>query len=173
MVYQFQLKRNLKSLLIPLIAVGLVLASVAIIIFYHPLLGVLALLVSGFISYHLVKFFRNTLRSHIRTSDEGLVCATAMGSDSEVAWDEITHAGWYTADTGYRELFVYAEDKDQLLTIPPQYDGMEELSEEIESHGLSMLSLTGEEIDGLADALRQELVPEGEIIDDEEEADQD
>ncbi|MFW6312600.1 MAG: hypothetical protein ACOC2N_01795 [Spirochaetota bacterium] len=173
MLYQFQLKRNLKSLLIPLIALGLIAASIAIIVLYHPLLGVFALLLAGFISYHLLKFFRNTLKSHIRTSEDGMVCATAMGSDSEVSWDEVTHSGWYTTDSGYRELFVYAEGKDQLLTIPPQYEGMEELSEEIRSHGLTMLSLYGEEIDGLAEALRRELVPEGEIIDDEEEAGQD
>ena len=176
MLYQFQLKRNPKSLLIPAIGVALVLGSVAIIVFHHALLGVLALVVSGYISYHLVKFFRNTLNSHIQTSDDGIVCATAMGSNSEMGWEDLTHAGWYTADNGYRELFVYAEDKDQLLTIPPQYDRMDELAAEIAEHAPTMLSLSGEEIDGLADALRGHLVPEGEIIEEdetEEEADQD
>jgi hypothetical protein len=173
MVYKFQLRRNPKSLLVPAIALGLVLGSVAIIVFYHALLGVAALLLCGYLSYHFLKYFRNTLNSHIHTSEDGLVCTTAMGSTSEVSWEDVTHAGWYTVDTGYRELFIYAEGKDQLLTIPPQYEGMDALAEEVGEHVDALLPLSGEEIDGLADALRQHLVPEGEIIDDEDPAIQD
>lgn len=170
MVYRFQLRRNLKSLVVPGIALVLVAASIAIMAFYHVFLGILALAVTGFISYHLVKFFVNTLKSHVRTSDDGMICATAMGSEMSVSWDDLTHAGWYTTDSGYRELFVYAEGEDQLLTIPPQYEEMSTLEEEIlDRSGLEPLSLTGEEIDGLTDALRAHIVPESEIIDDEAE----
>ena len=168
MVYRFQLKQNLKSLLLPGIAAVLLAASVAIIAFYHVILGIVALAVTGFISYHLVKFFINTLKSHVRTSDDGMVCATALGRETTVDWDSLTHAGWYTTDSGYRELFVYAEGEDQLLTIPPQYENMGALEEEVlDRSGLEPLSLTGEEVDGLTDALRAHIVPESEIIDDE------
>ena len=170
MVYRFQLRRNPRSLLVPAIAVLLPAASVAIIVLYHPLLGVLALLVSAYIGYFLVKYFLNTIRSQIRTTGEGLHCTTAMGSDSEMSWEDLSHAGWYAADSGYREFFVYAEAGDKLLSIPPHYENMDALCEEIQAHGLTLLSLSGEETDGLADALRELLVPEGEIIDDEEEA---
>ncbi len=170
MVYPFQLKRNLKSLLVPALAIALVLGSIAIMVFHHTLLGIGALLVTGYISYFLLKFFANTLKSHIRTSDEGLVCATATGTDSRISWDELTHAGWYTADSGYRELFVYAEKEDRLLTIPPQYGDIEVLEREIaERSGVRLLSLSGEETDGLADALRAHIVPESELIDEESE----
>lgn len=172
MVYRFQLKRNLKSLVLPGIAVVLIAASVAIMAFYHVVLGIVAVAVTAFISYHLVKFFANTLKSHVRTSDDGMVCATAMGSETSISWDDLTHAGWYTTDGGYRELFVYAEGEDQLLTIPPQYENMGTLEEEIlDRSGLEPLALSGEEVDGLTDALRAHIVPESEIIDDEAEED--
>ncbi|MFW5776633.1 MAG: hypothetical protein ACOCZB_05020 [Spirochaetota bacterium] len=168
MVYRFQLKQNLKSLLLPGIALVLLAASVAIMAFYHVVLGIVALAVTAFISYHIVRFFINTLKSHVRTSDDGMVCATALGSETTVSWDALTHAGWYTTDSGYRELYVYAEGDDQLLTIPPQYENMETLEEEIlDRSGLEPLSLAGEEVDGLTDALRAHIVPESEIIDDE------
>jgi hypothetical protein len=170
MVYRFQLKQNPRSLLVPAIAVLLVAAGVAVIVFYHPLLGVLALGVAGFVSFYLIKFFVNTLKSHVRTSEEGMVCATAMGSETTIAWEDLTHTGWYTTDNGYRELFVYAEGEDRLLTIPSQYEDMEGLDAEIrERSGLTQLSLSGEEVDGLTDALRAHIVPESEIIDDEDE----
>jgi hypothetical protein len=170
MVYPFELRRNLRSLLVPALAIGLVIGSIAIIVFHHALLGIGALIVTGYISYFLVKFFASTLRSHIRTSDEGLVCATATGSDSHISWDELTHAGWYTADSGYRELFVYAEGDDRLLTIPPQYGDIEALEQEIARRsGVRLLSLSGEDTDGLADALRAHIVPESELIDEESE----
>ena len=170
MVYPFQLRRNLKSLLVPALAIALLLGSIAIIAFHHALLGVGALVVTGYISYFLFKFFANTLKSHIRTTDEGLVCATATGSDSRISWDELTHAGWYTADSGYQELFVYAEKDDRLLTIPPQYGDIEVLEREIaERSGVRLLSLSGEDTDGLADALRAHIVPESELIADEDE----
>jgi hypothetical protein len=134
------------------------------------LLGIVALAVSAYISYHLIKFFVNTVRSHVRTSDDGLVCATAMGGETSMTWNELTHAGWYTSDSGYRELFVYAEQEDKLLTIPPQYERMDQLEQEIGRRtGLPMLSLAGEQVDGVADALRSHIVPEGEVIDDEAE----
>lgn len=171
MVYRFQLRQNPRSLLVPAIAVVLVGAAMAAIIFYHVVLGLIALAVAGFVSYHLVRFFLNTLRSHVRTSDCAMVCTTAMGSETEIPWNDLTHTGWYTTDGGYRELFVYAEGEDRLLTIPLQYENMEALEAEIlDRSGLKPLSLSGEEVDGLADALRAHIVPESEIIDDEAEA---
>lgn len=170
MVYRFQLSQNLKSLLLPGIAIVFIAASVAIMAFYHVVLGIVALAVTGFISYYLIRFFVNTLKSHVRTSDDAMVCATAMGSETSISWGDLTHAGWYTTDSGYRELFVYAEGDDQLLTIPPQYENMSALEQEIlDRSGLEPLSLTGEEVDGLTDALRAHIVPESEIIDDEAE----
>ncbi len=170
MVYEFQLRRNVKSLLIPLLALALTLGSIAIIAFYHALLGIVVLVIAGYFSFFLLKYFVNTLKSHIRTTDDGLVCATATGTESSLGWNELTHAGWYTTDHGYRELFVYAETDDRLLTIPPQYSGMENLEKEIASRsGISMLSLAGEDIDGLADALRAHIVPESELIDEDSE----
>ncbi|MFP4113740.1 MAG: hypothetical protein ACOC2Y_06080 [Spirochaetota bacterium] len=171
MVHQFELKRSPKSLLLPTIAVLLVLAAFAVMVFFDPLLGLLALAVAGYISYHVVKFFTNTIKSHVRTSEEGMVCATTMGTESKIAWDEITHAGWYTSDSGYRELYVYAEQDDRLLTIPPHYESMDELAREIlDRTGLPPLSLSGDDVDGLADALRPHVVAEGEIVDEDSDA---
>jgi hypothetical protein len=171
MVYRFQLGRSPKSLLIPAVAAAIMIAAVSVIVFYQPLPGIIALAVAGYLSYHLVKYFVYTLKSHVRTNDDGMVCMTATGSESRLEWDDLTHAGWYTAHTGYRELFVYAEEKDQLLTIPVQYDRMEDLEREIVEHsGVELLTFSGEDVDGLAEVLRHHIAPEGEIIDEEQES---
>ena len=168
MVYRYQMSRNPKALLLPLIALAITGGSIAIIVFYEPIVGIIALAVSAYISYHIVKFFVNTVKSHVRTSDEGIVCATTTGSESRLTWDELTHAGWYTTDSGFRELFIYAEGVDRLLTIPPYFDDVEDLEREIaEQSGLSLLTLSGDDVDGLTDALRDIVAPEGEIIEDD------
>ena len=169
MVYRFQLSRNLKSLVVPGIAAVLTLAAVSVIVFFHVLVGILALAVTTYISYHMIKFFVNTLRSEVRTSHDGMVCRTAMGSESRIGWEELTHAGWYSTDSGYRELFVYAEEEDQLLTIPMQYERMHDLEREIVDHsGVELLSFTGEDVDGLTQELRNHVAPEHEVIDEDE-----
>lgn len=171
MVYRFELRKNPKSLLLPAISVVLVAASIAIIVFYQPVVGIIALAVSGYLGFHLFKFFRNTLASRVETTDESLTCTTALGSSTTILWADLTHAGWYTTDGGYREFFVYAEGEDTLLTIPPQYERMEDLADEVEARSdVDLLSLSGDDVDGLTDALRQELGTEGDVIDDEPEA---
>lgn len=155
MVYRFELRRNPRSLLLPLIAVALVAGSVALAVLHHVVIGLLALLVAGFIAYHLFRFFSLTLKSEVVTSEDGLICKTGMGAASELDWNRVTHAGWYETDRGYRALFIYAEDEDRLLTVPPQYERLEDLAAEIEERTGDLMELTGTDPDAVADALRE------------------
>ncbi len=161
MVYHFELRRSPRSLLLPVIAVALVGGSLAVTILVQPLVGVVALAVSGYIGYHLMKFFIHTIHSHVRTSDEGMVCITSTGNEVRMKWHELTHAGWFYQGDAPGQLFVYAEEDDNLVTLPNQYERLAELADEI-AERIDLMELRGPSDLEIGDALRQELFPEME-----------
>jgi hypothetical protein len=170
MTYRFRLSSNPRAVLLPLISVAIVAGAVALIIFANVLLGIITLIVGGFIGYHVMKLFVNTLRSAVETSEDDIACAMPMGREIRIQWQHVTHAGSYTDAKGERDLFVYSESEDRLLTIPPQYEDTDNLEQEIlEKSGIELLRLSGEDPEDLADALREIVAPEDEIIDDESE----
>ena len=159
MVYRFQLSRSPRAVLLPVIALILVAGSVALIIFVQPIVGVVALAVSGYISYHLIKFFVSTVTSQIRVFDDQIVFKTSMGAETRFDWDAITVAGWYVSEDGERQLFVYADEDDQLISLPQTYERMEELAAEI-GERIKLVELHGEFREDLSDALKELLYPE-------------
>ena len=168
MLYRFQLSTTPKSLLLPLMVVVAIGGSVALAIWANVALGIVALVISGFLGYHVLRLFVNTLKSNVQTTDDELICATPMGKETRIEWSRVSHAGSFTSYEGDRDLFVYAEQDDRLLAIPTQYENIEGLEEDIQEHiDVEPLNLTGDESEDLADVLRDMLAPEEEIIDDE------
>lgn len=159
MVYRFELKRSPRSLLLPVIAVALVGGSLAVAILVQPLIGVIALAVSGYVSYHLIKFFIHTIHSHVRTSDEGMVCVTSTGSEVRMKWHELTHAGWFHQGDAPGQLFVYAEGNDELVTLPNQYESLSDLADEVREHAELMELHAAADVE-IGDALRDTLFPD-------------
>lgn len=156
--------------MLPVLALVLIAGSVALIILVQPLLGVIALAVTGYISYHLTKFFLNTVRSEVRVFDDQIVFKTSMGAETRFPWEIITIAGWYTADDGNRILYAYAADDDQLISLPPTYERMDELAAEMAAH-VELVELFGESGEDLSEVLKQRLYPDEEDALDSEETD--
>ena len=156
MVYRFNIRKNPRVILLGVIPAVLLIGSVALLILVQPLLGLGALAVSAYVSYHLVKFLRNNVKSEIRTYDDELVCDTSMGEKTQIEWKSITHAGRYFVGDELALLFVYNETDDKLLTIPFQYSQMDELEREIRDQVNDMMELRGER-DGLVGCLKEYL----------------
>lgn len=169
MVFRYRLSSNLKPLLLPLAVIAVTGGSVAIAVFYNIAVGIIAILVTGYLGFHVMKFFVNTVRSQVELLGDELICLTSMGKEMRMAWESITHAGTFTDARGGQDLFVYAEQDDRLLTIPSHFERIDELAAEIEARSrVEFYALQGDEQDDLSDALREIVAPEDEIIDDEE-----
>ena len=157
MVHKFDAKGAPKIYLVPVVAVLIVGGSVTLLVLGQILIGVVALAVTGWICYHLIRFTMYHLRSHVRTEEDELVCITSMGGETRMEWADLTHAGTYTAERGGIYLFVYNESADELLTIPPNYSGWESLQAEVRSHAGRFLSLLGPTATGIAESLKPHL----------------
>ena len=156
MIYRFQLRQNPRVILLPVIPAVLVGGSIALLVLVHPLLGLVALGISGYIAYQLLKFLRLHIKSEISTYDDELVCVTSLGEKSRIDWESVSHAGFYLVDEKPELLFVYSDSEDQLLTIPFHYTQMKGLENEISEHVTEMLELSGVQ-DGLVDVLKQHM----------------
>jgi hypothetical protein len=129
-VYRASLRAN-PRIFIPILAVPLLpAAGVLAIIYVRGLIGIVAAVAGLYFSYHLFKYLRSHLRSYIQTDDEGLRCRTTVDEEIAMAWSDITHGGLAVAKGKQATLFLYAEGDDKLLTIPPEYQGWEQLVEE-------------------------------------------
>lgn len=159
MIYRFQFRQSPQLILLPVIATLLIVGSLTLLVLLNVLLGAAALGISGWIAYHLIKFFRFHLRSEIRTSDDLLVCETSIGETTSMEWSSITHAGRYTVDGKLEFLFVYDESEDQLVSIPCHYAQITEFEDELRQNVGVTLELSGPR-GGLVDVLKEHIGPE-------------
>lgn len=165
MLHRFSIARSPRTLLLPLLVVVLVGGSIAFLVFVEPIVGVIALAIAALVSYYLVKYFVNTIRSSVLTTDDGMVCRTSMGGETSLTWSELSHAGWFVLPNGRRDLFVYAESSDKLLSMPDHYEAIDEIAATVSQH-VDLITIDADDGDELADRLRELLYPEDEIQDD-------
>ncbi len=161
MTYRFQLRRSPRSVLLPLAAVLLIAGSIALVIFVEPIIGVIALGISAYVSYHIIKFFVFAVNSQIKVHDDGIVCKTSLGSQVRFTWETITIAGWYYCEDGSRLFYVYAEEDDELISLPETYERMDELGKEVAEH-VELVELKGFAAEDLTTVLKERLFPDEE-----------
>jgi hypothetical protein len=157
MVYRYALSKNPRMIAIPIMAVVLIVASLLILLLVHQLVGLIALLLSGFLAYLFVKAFLTSISSVVRISDEGLHATTLMGASYSVTWDEVTLAGVYSSPGAAEELFVYAEGEDNLFRIADTYTDRAGMLAELQSHCSKWLELSGDDPQGLVEQIRSRL----------------
>ena len=109
----------------------------------------------GFITVYLAKIMRNQLQSRIIIHDEGVTGYTPMGEKISLSWNDISHKGCWEQQ-GQEHIYLYAQEQDQLLTIPPQYEDYEGLRTSIEAHHPLELVSLGEN-QTITDYLRKQL----------------
>ena len=157
MVHQFEPKEAPRVFALPTIAAIVIGGSVAVLILGQVLVGIIALAISGWLSYYLVRYTVYQFKSQIRTSDDELVCMTSMGFQTGIPWSEVTHAGSYATERSGVYLFVYSEGDDELLSIPPYYTDREQLQSRIRDEVDEFLELSGKGPDDLGEALKPHL----------------
>lgn len=131
MQYRITVRSNPKVLLIGLVILGLPGIGVAAFFLWTPVAGVILTLIGGFFSYNFFKLVRSILSSRIETHDDAVVFDFGKGHRDEFRWDQITHAGLWSDGEKQRSIFVYDEEEDRLVTVPSEYQGFDDLVEEI------------------------------------------
>jgi hypothetical protein len=162
MIHKFEARKAPRVFLLPAIPVVIVTGSILILILWQPLLGAIALAMSAWVSFHLVRYTTYQFKSHVRVSDDELVCVTSMGVESVMQWTAITHAGSFATDRAGVYLFVYDEKADELLSIPPFYTDRDQLEARIRENVGSFLELSGSRPDDLGKVLKPLLSSEAE-----------
>jgi hypothetical protein len=113
--------------------ISIVAASVLLIIFASPILGIIALLVSLYFDYNIFSFIRLQKKSYVEADEDGISCLTPSSESVYLEWKDITYAGTYSQGKS-SGLYLYAEEKDQLLIIPDEYSSLEVLEKTVASN---------------------------------------
>lgn len=157
MVHKFDPRGAPRVFGLPVAAVLVVAGPVVLLALGQIVIGIVALAISAWLSYHLFRFTTYQLKSHVRSSDVDLVCLTSLGVETGMPWSTVTHAGSYSTRRSGVYLFVYNESEDELLSIPPYYTDREQLESRVRDHVDNFLMLSGASPDDLAEALRPHL----------------
>ena len=158
MIHRFDPRGAPRVFVLPAVAVIVIGGSIVLLALGQTVIGIIALAISTWISYHLVRFTVYQFRSQVRTSDDELVCITSMGVQTGMPWAAVSHAGSYETERSGNYLFVYNESEDELLSIPPYYTDREQLEVRIRDHVDQFLVLSGTGPDDLGEALKPHLV---------------
>ncbi|MCK4514856.1 MAG: hypothetical protein KAU31_06335 [Spirochaetaceae bacterium] len=157
MIHRFDPKGAPRVFVLPAVAVIVVGGSIVLLALGQVLIGVIALAISAWISYHLVRFTVYQFKSQVQTSDDELLCITSMGVETGMPWSAVSHAGSYVTERSGVYLFVYNESDDELLSIPPYYTDQEQLDSRIRDNVHQFLELSGASPDDLGEALKPHL----------------
>lgn len=154
MVYAFDLRAAPRIVLLPVVASLLIGGAIVLLVLVHVAIGLIALAIAGWLTYHLLRFTITHVKSQVRTSDEGIVSLSSFGVETRIPWSNVTHAGTFDTRKSDRYLFVYNESTDELVTVPSYYTEITELENELKTNARQFLQLTGNGPDDLAGVLR-------------------
>lgn len=133
MRYSFRRRGNRRLYLLYLM-LGLLLGATLLPPLLFP--GLLSLgiaLVAGYLFYQIFRFLQRHLKSYVLTHDDGVTFLFPSGELARLAWEELTHAGIIRAPDGTQHIFIYAEERDQLATVPKEYDNLDELARDLKA----------------------------------------
>jgi hypothetical protein len=156
-VYRMTIRANPRLLFIPL--VSLVLVGIAVACFaVSAILGVVALLVAGYIGYALLRFVSKQLRCTVEVLDEGISLDLYGEEKIHMGWEEMSHMGVAADRKRRRVLFFYREDIDKLLIVPDEVEGFDDLLVDARSRSRTrggMIELSLREGETVKDELRR------------------
>jgi hypothetical protein len=162
MTHTITIASNPRIVLVFLIAVVIPVGGVLLTILFHIFLGIIVTVVGGFIAWHLMKFGISSLKSWVRTDDEGITIKISNEDPKGLTWEEITHAGLVSQVKTRNQMFIYAEETDKLFTIPDEYSDFDKLIE-FTSERTPFENVSLEQTDTITSYLREVVgVPEAQ-----------
>ena len=144
--------RSNPRLLVPaLMPAALVAGALALALVVHPLLGLVALIVSALFGYHLLRFTISQLRSYLAAGAEGVTVCELGESTDLYPWSEVTRFGVNTSADG-DQLYVQIAAANRLISVSREFANFDQLLEEMQQHAAAT-NLVLEPGEELADRL--------------------
>ena len=150
------LRSNPRALIPVAVLAALVAGAVLVTVLVQVIVGLAALLLTGYLAYRIVRFLVKHLRSFVSADDHGVTICEFGEETHRHPWDEVTFAGRARAADGMELLYVYVEQDDRLMTVSREFENFTLLGEELQRHvPLTDVQLAAGE--SLSDHLRRRL----------------
>ena len=134
MIYRYTVPLNGESIKVYLILAACVVVGIGSF-FVLPTLGALAVLaICGFVAYQILKAMAKAGSARITTYTDGFSVRMADGTKLEFEWDKVSYAGYVVEGIQKGYMFVYEEDIDKFVQLPPAFENLAGFREEIEEH---------------------------------------
>lgn len=148
------LRSNPRVLIPVAAAAGLVTGAVLLAALVQVVVGLAALLLTGYLGYRIVRFVTKQLASYV-AADAGGVTICEYGEETHHhPWEQVTCAGYARAAAGGELLYVYVESADRLATISPEFENFQPLRAELQRHFPAAADLELAAGESLTDRLR-------------------
>ena len=126
------LRSNPRALIPVAVVAALVAGAVLVTILVQVIVGLAALLLTGYLAYRIARFLVKHLRSFVAADDGGVTICEFGEETHRHPWDEVTFAGTARAADGMELLYVYVEKDDRLMTVSREFENFSLLAEELQ-----------------------------------------
>jgi hypothetical protein len=128
------LQSNPRALVPIAVVAALVAGAVLLAVLVQVIVGLAALLVTGYFAYRIIRFIVKHLASYVAADDDGVTICEFGEETHHHPWDEVTFAGTARAADGMELLYVYVDKDDRLMTVSREFENFTLLGEEVERH---------------------------------------
>jgi hypothetical protein len=114
---------------------GLAALCIVLYLLVAPVVGVIAIAFSVYITIQFMRSLYNQLSHLVRTTEDAITFQLSRNEITTIPWREVTHAGeYYEPKRSKPVLFVYRETDDTFMTIPPEFSNFTRLHETIKQY---------------------------------------
>ena len=128
------LQSNPRALVPIAVVAALVAGAVLLAVLVQVIVGLAALLVTGYFAYRIIRFVVKHLASFVAADDDGVTICEFGEETHHHPWSEVTFAGRARAADGMELLYVYVERDDRLMTVSREFENFTLLGEEVQRH---------------------------------------
>ncbi|MBR6215509.1 MAG: hypothetical protein IKQ84_03780 [Spirochaetaceae bacterium] len=134
MVYKYNPKVNKKRPVIFLVCIAAPVAGACLYFFAGPLVGVVGAAAGLWVSFTIIKMLRRLENSKVETFTESCTAYTSGGEKLVFEYKDITHAGLVKGGPDDGHIFIYNENADKIVDLPPVFLDFEALKQELSAN---------------------------------------
>ena len=134
MVYKYNPKVNKKRPVIFLVCFAAPLAGAGLYFFAGPLVGVVGVAAGLWVSFTIIKMLKRLESTKVETFTESCTAYTSGGEKLVFEYKDITHAGLVKGGPDDGQIFIYDENADKILQLPPVFLDFEALKQELSAN---------------------------------------
>ncbi len=134
MVYKYNPKVNKKRPVIFLVCIAAPVAGAGLYFIAGLLVGVVGAAAGLWVSFTIIKMLKRLENSKIETFTESCTAYTSGGEKLVFEYKDITHAGLVKGGPDDGHIFIYNENADKILQLPPVFLDFEALKQELSAN---------------------------------------